>query len=282
MTKHIVLCADDYGQAPAISQGIVVLINMGRLSAVSCLVTSPYWAEHSQWLLPFRPHVDVGLHINLTEGKPLSKPFIRAYGNQFPKLSTLMRRVFLGQVDQSTLEAEIEAQLNAFVDAMGSLPDFVDGHQHVHQFPVVRQALINVYERRLRDARVYVRLVNPPTKWSDWLFDTKKKIIMATGTQALERLLKKRHIPYNQSFSGIYEFDDPSGYRPLFKQFLQEVGEKGIIMCHPAFLRRPETVKEEAALTSDPIAEARLLEYQYLTGDSFLEDCWGVRISRWR
>ena len=279
MTKHIVLCADDYGQAPAISQGIVVLINMGRLSAVSCLVTSPYWPEHASWLIPFRSAVDVGLHVNLTEGKPLSKPFMRAYGHQFPTLSTLMRQAFLGQLDQAVLEAEIEAQLNAFVDAMGALPDFVDGHQHVHQFPTVRHALLNVYERRLRDSRAYIRLVNPPMQWSDWL--SKKAVIVASGTRALERLLKKRHIPYNQSFSGIYGFDK-AAYRPLFKQFLQEVGDKGIIMCHPAFLRRPETVTEEAKLTSDPIAKARLMEYQYLTGDHFLEDCWGVRLSRWR
>ena len=78
--KHIILCADDYGQNFAISQAIVDLFEKKRLSATSCMVTSPDWPRYSSLLIPFRDHVDVGLHFNLSEGFPLSDAFLRAYG----------------------------------------------------------------------------------------------------------------------------------------------------------------------------------------------------------
>ena len=39
----MVLCADDYGLTPGISAGIRELLSMGRVSATSCLVLSPFW-----------------------------------------------------------------------------------------------------------------------------------------------------------------------------------------------------------------------------------------------
>ncbi len=39
-------------------------------------------------------------------------------------------------------------QLDLFEAALGYPPDHIDGHQHVHALPVVRQALIDVVARR--------------------------------------------------------------------------------------------------------------------------------------
>lgn len=40
-SKTIVLCADDFGLDPGVSEGILKLAHMGRLSAVSCMVNMP-------------------------------------------------------------------------------------------------------------------------------------------------------------------------------------------------------------------------------------------------
>jgi chitin disaccharide deacetylase len=42
------------------------------------------------------------------------------------------------------LEGEISSQLQKFITAFGRLPDFIDGHQHVHLFPQIREALLTV------------------------------------------------------------------------------------------------------------------------------------------
>ena len=265
MTKRIVLCADDYGQAPEISQGILALLKYGRLSAVSCMVNSPHWVEHAKWLTPFRPKADIGLHFNLTEGKATSPIFIAKYGETLPSLRTLLSKALLRQWDIPTFEAEFEAQIDCFKQALGVNPDFIDGHQHIQQFPNVREAFINVYKRRFSEAhKPYVRSVNPRIHLTDIFNNSKKLIIYLTGSSIFYKILNNNDISCNTSYAGIYAFSQAGKYRSLFISFLTSCKSGGLIMCHPGL---------KAADSADSIADARYLEYQYLFGDQFLYDC---------
>lgn len=259
MKKRIVLCADDYGQALAISQGILALIKQGRLTATSCLVNTPYWEEHAKWLLPFKDKVDIGLHFNLTEGKPLSSGYVSEQGEAFYSINKLLMLSFLRRVSQSAIEAECHAQIDQFEAATGFLPRYLDGHQHVHQFPVIRDALLNVYEQRLRPSQAYIRLANETPD-----FCLKKMIIYASGATSMKKQLQKRAIPHNHSFAGIYSFHEAHEYPVYFSEFLQKIGDKGLIMCHPGL----ETVE-----LNDPIGAARVKEYDYFAGQLFVQEC---------
>lgn len=270
MTKSIVLCADDYGQAPAISQGILSLLEKQRLSATSCLVTSDNWQEHASWLKPYENKADLGLHFNLTEGKPLSSAFTNTYGDLFFSLPILMARSMVRQLNQAVIQAECIAQIDRFSQAMGFLPHFIDGHQHVHQFPVVRQAVIGAYMASLSPNRAYVRWVNPQYYASDFFINFKKIVICKMGTVGFQQLLLQEQIPHNSYFSGIYPFK--GSYASHFCGFLNELGDRGILMCHPAL--------EGGA--KDPLAQTRWNEYQYLISPEFLRDCarFNVKIER--
>ena len=271
MMKRIVLCADDYGQTAAISQGIIKLIQMGRVTATGCMVNMPLWQDHAKWLFPFYNLIDIGLHLNLTQGKPLSQAFKTVYGEEsLPTLRKLLRHAFLRRLDEVAIEAECNAQIDCFADTLGFLPRFIDGHQHVHQFPVVRKILLNVYEKRLRRYQAYIRLVNGKMSFSKFREGLKKVVIHQTGTRALKRLLHHHDIPHNLSFAGIYSFATIDNYQLVFKQFLQEITDKGLIMCHPALLTKEN---------DDAIAKARYAEYQYLVGGQFLRDCYERKVS---
>jgi predicted glycoside hydrolase/deacetylase ChbG (UPF0249 family) len=163
--------------------------------------------------------------------------------------------------------AELNAQLDEFQGALGCLPRFIDGHQHVHQFPVIRDALVGVYEERLRHHQAYIRVINGKSH------HLKMAVIKTMGTTALTGLLKKKSIPYNTSFSGLYSFSDAANYDKYFPLFLAEIGDKGLIMCHPGL---------PSSLSSDAIRIARSFEYQYLAGLKFQVDCAteGVVIDR--
>lgn len=275
MKKRIVLCADDYGQAYPISQGIIKLIQMGRVTATSCMVNMPLWQDQAKWLFPFYNQIDIGLHLNLTQGQPLSTEFANTYGKRFFSLNKLLRYAFLHKLQNGAIEAECEAQIDCFADMLGFLPRFIDGHQHVHQFPIIRHALLNVYEKRLRRQHTYIRLVNGKLRLSGFKENLKKIIIYRTGAGALKRLLNSHHIPHNLSFSGIYSFAKAEQYGELFPQFLQEISDKGLIMCHPGFL---------PSESDDIIGQARYAEYQYLVGGRFLKDCHakGVTLGKFR
>lgn len=273
--KRIVLCADDYGQAPHISQAICRLVQNGRISATSCMVNGVDWPQQAAQLKPFWHHVDVGMHLNFTHGNPLSTLFIKTYGKQFSSLRALMVRAFCRQLDVEALQAEIEAQLDAFTAAFGFGPRFIDGHQHVHQFPMIRDALLCVYKKRLRVDRAYIRLLDAEIKPFQMMREMKKGIIYLTGTRAFKNILHKESIPHNRSFGGAYHFSQRRlSYRELFLSFLEKIKDRGLIMCHPGL----------ATITPghDPIAEQRVAEYQYLSGNQFLIDCHDYQVRLWR
>lgn len=246
--KRIILCADDYGQNKPISQAIITLIEKKRLSATSCLVTAPDWPEYAKWLRSLRDHVQVGLHFNLTE---------KQTGLQYP-LSQLLIRAYLHRLDKAAIQAEFSAQLEKFVIAMGGLPDFIDGHQHIHQFPIIREAILESYEQNLRHQPCYVRCVFD--KKAFFRGTLKHIIIQLSGAATFKKQLEQREIAHNSSFAGIYNFADSQQYAQFFPQFLQQIQEGGIIMCHPG-------------LTS-----SREHEYRYFLSDEFLQACEAAQV----
>ena len=46
-SRPVILCADDFGLAPGVSDAICGLIAAGRLSATSCMTTLPGWRAHA-------------------------------------------------------------------------------------------------------------------------------------------------------------------------------------------------------------------------------------------
>jgi len=275
MMKYIVLCADDYGLNTSVSQGIIELLKAKRLSAVSCLTTSPEWAEQAPWLKSYHEQADMGLHFNLTEGQPLSSLYRERYGTSFLSLSHLIIKSFLHQLDITILEAECQAQLERFVTELGFLPDFIDGHQHVHQLPQVRDAVLKVYENYLRKNKAYLRSVTKAIKSRDWGGRFKQSIIYLCGSQVFQQQLIAKAIPHNTVFAGIYAFPQAEQYRQIFPYFLKNIENKGLIMCHPGLLN-PSTNSH------DPIAQARFQEFSYLSSEQFELDCQGsgVQIAR--
>lgn len=248
--KGIVLCADDYGQETSISLAIVDLIKMGRLSATSCIVTSPHWQADGLMLRDLENKIDVGLHFNLTEGEGCDS------------LSTIMRKACLRQLDQASIEAEFERQLHLFESVMGRLPDYIDGHQHVHQFPIIRDAILSCYQKKLRDHQVYIRLVDQPLKLKDYVLNPKKMLIQLMGTRAFKKKLKAANVAYNQSFEGVYSLNATINYAEKFTEFLKNVDAGGIIMCHPGL---------GVSVAQDKIYNVRKNEYEFFKSDLFLQ-----------
>lgn len=254
--KRIALCADDFGLNPGVSQGILKLARDRRLSAVSCMVNRPAFAVYAQELLHLKAQVQIGLHFNLTEGNLLSVPSQRCFS-----LGELLLKTHLASINLTFIAQEFTAQLEQFVHTMGVFPDFIDGHQHVHQFPRIRQVILDLYERHLRQHTPYIRSTYPAISHKRYRF--KAKMLALTGGKALHTALGKASIPHNVHFSGIYDFAAHTDYRRLFGEWLQLISEPTLIMCHPG----------EKCQEPDVIAPARLREMQYFASNEFMLDC---------
>jgi len=137
--KSIVICADDFGMNPGVNEAVLRLAGLGRLSATSCMSGAPHFRADAAALAA--SGLQTGLHLNFTEALG------DARGLYLP-LSRLIALAYLRRLDQAVLRAQVARQLDDFEDAMGRAPDFVDGHQHVHQLPQLRSVLLAELERR--------------------------------------------------------------------------------------------------------------------------------------
>ena len=269
MTARILtLCADDFGLAPGISAGIARLAQAQRLTAVSCITNSPHWPEQAKRLQGLHESVDVGLHLNLTEGKPLSARLARRWPT-LPSLPSLIARAHLRLLPQSELRNEMHAQLRAFMQVFGVAPRFIDGHQHIHHLPGIRETLLDMAEhvQPLPALRSTGRLLGPGFAFKRWM-------IRHTGGRALDAELKRRLFGHNPALLGAYDFVDPD-YRGWMQRWLRALPpEGGLLFCHPGM-----------ALPDDPpdaIGAARAREFAYLASGEFGADlaAAGVTLGR--
>lgn len=263
-SKTIVLCADDFGLNAGVSQGILKLVGMNRLSAVSCMVNMPDFLVHAPELLALQKTVQIGLHFNLTEGNLLSLP-----GKPCFSLNELLIKTHLASIKLAFIAQEFKQQLEQFVQVIGRFPDFIDGHQHVHQFPRIRQVILGLYEQQLRAHGTAIRATYPAICTKP--YQRKAKILALTGGKAFAAQLKQASIPHNDYFSGIYDFAPKTNYRFLFRSWLSALATGTLIMCHPG----------DVSSEPDLIAPTRLIELHYFLSDEFVSDCreYGIQLA---
>lgn len=257
MRRFLALCADDFGAAPGISEAIIDLAHAGRLAAVACLANGAHWPGDAKGLGDLKG-VDLGLHFNLSEGRPLSPELARSWP-QLPALPRLIAMALVGLLPLDALRAEFAAQLDAYGSAVGQAPRFIDGHQHVHHLPGVRRIVLEAIGRMrpMPAVRNTGRVLGPG-------HGVKRALIEATGGRALLRQLERRGIAHNAALTGVYDFEDVD-YRALMQRWLAEIPSAGaLLFCHPG--------GPSSGAAQDPIAAARVRELAYLRSDEFGAD----------
>ena len=213
------------------------------------------WSKDARMLADYKDTIDVGLHFNLTEGTSLAGRKI------FNSLGQLILMAYSFQLNKELIKEELKAQIYFFYEHIGCMPNFIDGHQHIQQLPVIRDALIEVYnELDLKKSNTYIRassngLLNSFSQQAP----IKNMALSVLGGLSFKKLLKQNKILRNTTFSGAYNFDDSKAYEKFFASFLKKSQTNGIIMCHPGFLGKGH----------DPIRQARYDEYSFLMGEGF-------------
>jgi hypothetical protein len=262
--RRVVLCADDYGISPAVSAAIRDLIGRGRLNATSVMVVAPSFGRSEAAALRdvANKRAAIGLHLTLTAPfAPLSAGYAPLRGGAFLPLAATAGRALARALKPALLTAEISQQLAAFRDAFGAPPDFVDGHQHIHVFPQIRQALLDAVKVAAPHAwvRQCARAAAAPRPPSD-----PKGLVLDGLSRRLARLAADQNIRTNTAFAGTYSFTAGADYPALFPSFLEGLPDGGVVMCHPG------TVDDELRRL-DPLTDLREVEYAYFSGDAFAQ-----------
>jgi hypothetical protein len=220
---------------------------------------TPEEADALEMLNSGEKRAAIGLHVTLTGPfQPMSEGFKPLRHGRFLPYRQKMRMAMMRRLQPELLAIEIATQLTAFIDTFGHLPDFLDGHQHVHLMPQVREALLkvvaetapNAWVRQCSRARGARRMRDPKALTLD---------VLSVG---IRNAARRRGIATNPAFAGAYDFNSKTAFAKIFPRFLAGLPEGGLVMCHPGHV--------DAALKAlDPLTHQREREFAYFSSDEF-------------
>lgn len=259
--KQLVICADDYAISPAVSAGIRELGVAGRLSATGVMTCMPAWPDEAPALRTLGSVIAVGLHLTLTDQHPLGAMPRLAPDGRLPSVGRLFSLSFAGRLPVDEVAEELVRQLDSFEAHFGRRPDFVDGHQHVHLLPGVRDAVLALFGPRLDPRHVWLR---DCTDHADAIWKrgcALKAGVVATVGRSLAKSARARRIALNRGFSGFY---DPrrKSLGEVLDRMLAEAVDGHLLMVHPGHV-------DDALKACDSLTDSRQAEWDTLMAADF-------------
>jgi hypothetical protein len=142
-------------------------------------------AEYAADRARLSPDLGVGVHVNLTEGTPISPPdMVRGLLDAdgcFPGNAAQTRNLWRAGHLAKQIETEIEAQVRLAMD-LGVSPTHCDSHHGIHKLPLVRRALVNVLlHHGIAKARTPLSRIrkipgSPISAWRPWLAKNSRRV----------------------------------------------------------------------------------------------------------
>jgi predicted glycoside hydrolase/deacetylase ChbG (UPF0249 family) len=264
--RPIWLCADDYGMSHGVNAAIRDLVVRGRLNAVSVMVAGPALSRSEARSLSIlnsgTRRMAFGLHLTLTAPfRPLVQNYSPTQDGRFLSLKDTFRAAFLRKLKEEKLAVEVAAQMKAFIAAIGRAPDFVDGHQHVHLLPQIRNAVVMVVKQEAPTAwiRQCGRMGAGMRRFTD-----RKGLVLDVLSRKMRKTAAKAGLRTNAAFAGTYSFDANADFARLFPAFVRNMPADGLVMCHPGYV-------DSELQQLDTLTDLREKEHAFLGSDAFPE-----------
>jgi predicted glycoside hydrolase/deacetylase ChbG (UPF0249 family) len=247
----LILSADDFGLSPGVSRAILELIARGRIQATSVMVVYPDSRSAMAELKTFRGSIDIGLHIVLTH-RSMAKDLLRS--SRQPTFARVWLLSHLGLLDGKKIRTELESQFQEFRQQFGFEPDFIDGHQHVHQLPQVREILVDIINAQSRLS--YVRISQGPSvlkivknslsknrnvKLKTLLKSVAGVWALTVSSQRFKQLCIEYQVATNSLLLGHYAYHSTGVFEYFYKLYLglassdSVKASREIYVCHPGY-----------------------------------------------
>jgi len=140
LARLLIVNADDLGRSAGIDDGILRAHREGIVTSTTFMTNAPS-TRHAASLARATATLDVGVHLVLTYGRPLSSPaeirsLVREDGS-FWRPSELLART----IDRTEALTEYRAQFARARELIGREPTHVDTHHWVHDDPALSWAV---------------------------------------------------------------------------------------------------------------------------------------------
>lgn len=252
--KKLIVNADDFGYSEEINKGIIESHINGIVTSTSMIVNMPGFKSAVK-LVKKHHSLDVGIHLNLTEGKPLLNSPLAVKG----KFSGSYLNFILNKYPEEEIEAELEAQITK-LESAGIKISHIDGHQHIHVFPNVFKIIINLAKKHNIK---YIRIPDEKIISNKILFGSIldgqliKNIVLSTLSINKKKLLTKNGLKTTDNFYGVLSANQLTFTKlaSIVKNIENGTSE---LICHPGnenydnYLNR---VREKKILTHENIKQ---------------------------
>jgi len=138
----LIVNADDLGYSPHRDRGIFQAFQDGVVTSASLIVNGASCQQAAKQAIGMG--LEIGLHLNLTEGKPLTNvpSLTNIQGVMHYKMKFLNHPVCKEDIERETI-----AQLERFKELTGSYPHHIDGHQHAHIVPKIPEIIAPILQQ---------------------------------------------------------------------------------------------------------------------------------------
>jgi len=268
--KQLIVNADDFGLTENVNRGIVEAHTNGIVTSTSLLSNGE--AFHAAVALSKQtPRLGIGVHLNLSEGAPVSPrvtipTLVDARGSLHLSPIPLWRAIVAGRVNLREVEIETRAQVSRILNA-GIAPTHLDGHMHVHVLPRISEMVIRIARQfgiqgmRSPAEPLTSVLQNLARRHANWASVAKSSVI-ALAVSRLACRLKERldaaGLVHPAHFRGMAVAGalNAQTLRATLSALPEGVSE---LMCHPGYF------DADVVRTGGRLQDHREVELQALT-----------------
>jgi chitin disaccharide deacetylase len=239
-TKRLIVNADDFGLTTGVNRAIIEGHTRGVITSAT-LMANMHAFDEAVRLAKDHPTLGVGLHINITQGRPVAdasrvSSLIDDRGEFWGTSGAILKRMLAGRLKIEEVIIELRAQIEKAVRA-GLRLTHVDSHKHTHALPQICEAIIST----IKDYGI--NAVRAPRE--RWRFDRDarsfKLFTQSAGAFGISQLcrisdviLKKSDVKTPDFFIGVAR----TGF--WTKHWLIDLIERlpagsSELMCHPGY-----------------------------------------------
>ncbi len=228
--RYLIVNADDFNTDAPRCRGILEGAARGIVTSTTALANLP-WQEATAAELKTRFGAGVGVHLNLTKGRPLNagaSSLVSGDGEFFAK-PRAWRRALRRRYDPREVEREFAAQIEKLL-ALGLVPSHIDGNNHIHVFPGIAPVVARL---AVRYGIGRIRLPRERRWESSWRWVGKRRFIGLLSRRA-QGFFTDAGLCAPDHFAGI-GFPRPGQRDDLLR--LLQVLPAGVteLMCHPGY-----------------------------------------------
>ena len=243
--RNLIVNADDLGWTKGVNRGIAEAHRNGIVTSTSLLANGGAF-EGGVRTARESPRLGVGVHLNLSDGKPVAPPervksLLDDNGDFSGGPETLLLRLTAKQVETKEVETEWNAQIEK-VRAAGIRPTHLDGHKHVQMLPGLFVVALRLAKKHgieaVRVAHEASSLRAALTSGGEPTGVTLKQGVQARGLKLLARdareMTERAGIGTADYFCGIAQTGvlTKKGVQQLLASLPEGTTE---LMCHPGY-----------------------------------------------